>query len=219
VPGGARGIGRLGRQQGEVFALSDPPIEPTEHSARDAGWVRTLFTGRRRRWVVGIVLINLVGVLVLAGIGSAHTDRCGGFSGYSGGGGGGNCEADIFINPYTAPSPVHVGQRLIYLLTVRNQGPDEAYDIHLVVRIPKGVQVNWWMSSEGRYGGGCTYVNRIVDCFFYAGIGKGASVAATVVIVPYTVGVLRTTVSAHSEFITDPHPHNNNVTIKTTVTA
>ena len=200
--------------------MSDPSTEATNEPDGTPSRLLSLVTGRRRRWVIGIVVINLFAVLVLGGIGSARADRCdGGFSGYSGGGGGGDCTADILVNPYTAPSPAHVGQRLIYLLTVRNHGPDDAYDIHVVVRIPKGVQVNWWMSSEGRYGGGCTYVNRVVDCFFYAGIGQGGSVAATVVIVPYAVGVLRTTVSAQSEFVSDPNPHNNNVTIKTTVTA
>jgi uncharacterized repeat protein (TIGR01451 family) len=164
------------------------------------------------------VLINLLGVLALAGIGSAKAQRCGGgFSGYSGGGGNG-CEADLIINPYTAPTPGHVGQRLIYLITVRNHGPDEAYYMTLTIRVPKGVQVDWWMSSEGQYGGGCSYTNRVVQCFFYDGISRGGSVAATVVIVPFQAGMLRTSVAVHSESF-DPNLKNNSVVIKTNITA
>jgi hypothetical protein len=104
--------------------MSDPSPQSTHDPNRIPGRLRSFVTGRRRRWVIGIVLINLFAVLVLAGIGSARAGRCGGgFSGYSGGGGGGGCEADLDLNPYVAPSPVHVGERLIYLLTVRDRGP------------------------------------------------------------------------------------------------
>jgi hypothetical protein len=75
------------------------------------------------------------------------------------------------------------------------------------------------MSSAGEYGGGCSYVNRVVSCFFYGGIQRGGAVAATIVIVPTTVGTLSTQVSAHSRFVDDPHPKNNSVTIKTQVLA
>jgi uncharacterized repeat protein (TIGR01451 family) len=196
--------------------VSDPTVDAPhdEGSRRSRSW--SLFTGRRRRWVIGIVLINLLGVLALAGIGSAKVAQCGGgFSGYSGGGGGG-CSADIIVRPYTAPTPAHVGQRLIYLITIRNYGPDGAGGIQLTIRLPKGVQVNWWMSSSGQYGGGCDYQNRVVDCFFYEGIQRGGSVAATVVIVPIVKGTISTSVSAQSG-THDPHPKNNTVTIKTVV--
>jgi hypothetical protein len=74
------------------------------------------------------------------------------------------------------------------------------------------------MSSEGQYGGGCTYQNRVVSCYFYDGIQRGGSVAATVVIVPTVPGTLRTSVSAHS-YTNDPNPKNNSIVIKTVVTS
>jgi hypothetical protein len=192
-----------------VESTSGAPPEPTSR------WQR-LFTGRARRWVIGIVLVNLVAVLALAGIGSARSQRCGGgFSGYSGGGGG-DCRADLVLNPYVAPNPAHVGERLIYLLTARNRGPDATFDIRMTIRIPKGLQVNWWMSSAGEYGGGCEYQNRVVSCFFYQDLSRGESVAATVVVVPSVPGTLRLSASAHAS-TTDPNPKNNNVTIKTVV--
>jgi uncharacterized repeat protein (TIGR01451 family) len=194
--------------------MDDPTVDsaPPPTGSR---WQRIL-GGRGRRWVIGIVLVNLVAVLALAGIGSARSQGCGGgFSGYSGGGGS-TCKADLIMNAYAAPSPAQVGQRLIYLFTARNRGPDSTFGVSMTIRIPKGLQINWWMSSAGEYGGGCQYQNRVVSCFFYDSLSRGEAVAATVVVVPGAKGTVRLTASAHSG-ATDPHPGNNNVAIKTVV--
>ncbi len=194
--------------------MVDPP-DPVTGGVRSR--LSKLLSGRAKRWVIGIVLVNLIAVLVLAGIGSARVQNCnGGFSGYSGGGGGG-CVADLDVNPYVVPSPAHVGQRLVYLITMRNHGPDRAFYINLTARIPKGVQIDWWMSSAGEYGGGCEYMNRVVSCFFYQDLDKGASVAATIVLVPTVPGTIRMPVHAEAEGAQDPNPHNNSITIKTNV--
>ena len=84
------------------------------------------------------------------------------------------------------------------------------------MRLPKGVQVNWWMSSGDRYGPGCSYQNLVVTCYFYEGIQRGGSVAATIVIVPTVPGTLKTSVSAHA-YTNDPNPKNNSIVIKTVV--
>lgn len=195
--------------------MSDPSVDTTHDEGSSGSRLRRfLFTGRRRRWVIGIVLINLVGVLALAGVGSAKVADCGGgFSGYSGGGGN-QCVADIDVNQYAAPSPVHRGQKLIYLVTIRNHGPDRTFYVQPDVKLPKGVQVNWFMASSDY--GYCEYQNLVVSCFFYEGPGKGQAVAATIVVVPLVKGVIRSTATAHGSF-RDPNPGNNTSTLRVTV--
>ena len=194
--------------------MSDPSIDATRDEGSSGSRLRRfLFTGRRRRWVIGIVLINLVGVLALAGIGSAKVADCGGgFSGYSGG--GNECVADIQVNQYGAPSPVHIGQKLIYLVTIRNHGPDRTFYVQLDVRLPKGVQVNWYMASS-QYGY-CEYENLVVSCFFYEGPAKGQAVAATIVVVPLVKGEIRSVATARGSF-KDPNLANNTSVMRVTV--
>ncbi len=198
--------------------MNDPASNPADNGSggteASSTWFRSLFSGRRRRWVVGIVLINLLAVLVLAGIGSAHVTECGGFSGYSGGGGN-NCHADVSVGQYAAPSPAKVGQKLIYLITIRDRGPDRSGSIELTVRLPKGVQVNWYMASQTDYSY-CQYQNLVVQCYYYGGVNKGGSVAATVVVVPLQKGTLRTVATAHGSS-KDPNKKNNTSTLLVTV--
>src|SRR6476469_1726544 len=102
--------------------MGDMP-EGTDRGRADgpSRW-RSLFATRRRRWVVGIVVVNLLALLVLAGVGSAHSNDCGGFSGYSGG--FNQCQSDMSVTVSPIPKTVSAGQKLVYLVTVKNLGPD-----------------------------------------------------------------------------------------------
>jgi hypothetical protein len=190
--------------------MSDLPDTPKAERVQEPSHWRSVFATRRRRWVVGIVVVNLLALVVLAGVGSAHSNDCGGFSGYSGG--FEPCHSDIGVTLVAIPRSVNVGNQLVYLATVKNHGPDRAFESEMTIRLPAGVAVSWALTSQHDY---CEYEHYFVECYIYD-LQRGQAAAATIVIRPFVAGTMRTTAAVET-FGIDPNPNNNKAVVVVTV--
>jgi len=166
----------------------------------------------RRRWILVATIMTLAVSGATIGLlsGTGLAGGCGGFSGSSGGG----CEADLSVQQFVSVSPATVGQRLFYLITVKNKGPDNAQYTRLVVRMPLNAAAQWAMASSEGY---CEPLDKtkVADCFFYR-LTAGESAAVTLVVVPHTTETLVNRAGVSSQ-TSDPNNSNNVSTLKTRV--
>jgi uncharacterized repeat protein (TIGR01451 family) len=113
-------------------------------------------------------------------------------------------------------STIGVGNRLFYLIQVKNNGPGFAEEVRVVARLPLSAQALWDTSTENGY---CIEVDprvHVADCFFYY-LQPGEKAAVIAVVRPTTAGTIKTTAGV-SSYSTDPNNHNNTATVSTTVT-
>jgi uncharacterized repeat protein (TIGR01451 family) len=193
---------------------------PTESSPRKRG---ILSASLRKRWVkatvLAVVCVNAAALLALPAFGQAPQGSCGGGSGsgFSGGSGSG-CDADLSLRVVQSQSTIAVGQRLFYLMEVKNNGPGFAREVRVVARLPFSTRALWDTTSGNGYGY-CLAVDpkvHVADCFFYY-LDPGEKGAVIVVVRPSKAAIIKTTVGV-SSYTSDPNGKNNIATITTTVT-
>jgi hypothetical protein len=181
----------------------------------------------RRRWVTTatavVVGVNAILLVSLSGLGSAATQQCGGGgsgSGGSGGSGGEECYADLSLKIVQSVKTIPVGQRLFYLMMVKNNGPSFAYGIHLLALLPADTSLQWGLTSGEQYGGDYCLLDQrlhVADCFMDY-LDAGQTTAVTLILVPKKAGIITTRAGVSEQFPKDPNKKNNTATIETTVT-
>ena len=166
----------------------------------------------RRRWILVATVMTLAVSGATIGLlsGTGLAGGCGGFSGSSGGG----CEADVSVQQVVSVSPATVGQRLFYLIIVKNKGPETAQFVRLVVRMPLNAAAQWAMSTGQGY---CEPLDKtkVADCFFYR-LSAGERAAVSLVVVPHSTETLVSRAGVSSQ-TSDPNKTNNVSTLKTRV--
>jgi uncharacterized repeat protein (TIGR01451 family) len=122
--------------------------------------------------------------------------------------------ADLSLSQAATPDPVSVGQQLTYLVTVKNNGPDAAYNASLTAKLPETVT---FVSCAATGGGNCEGDgnNRSVTLPPFA---NGASVTITLVVIVNN-SVAEGTLIENTVTIKSPTPetnqNDNSVTTKT----
>jgi uncharacterized repeat protein (TIGR01451 family) len=119
--------------------------------------------------------------------------------------------ADVGITIEADPSPVLAGNNLTYTLLIKNNGPATADNVAVVDQLPSGVTFVSAAAAQGT----AVVVGGAVN-FDLGSIASGATVAATIVVIPTAPGSIAdsATVSAQ-EF--DPNPDNNSASITTLI--
>lgn len=127
-------------------------------------------------------------------------------------------EADLVIEAVVAPSPTKSGQSLTYLLSVRNEGINDARDVQLRFIVPEGSTLSPIAPAQGD-GWTCQTASQApqVVCTLPL-LGYGAAPVVAVSIVPpfnaaYAVGVAQVESAA-----LDPNPSNNSASAVADIT-
>jgi uncharacterized repeat protein (TIGR01451 family) len=115
--------------------------------------------------------------------------------------------ADLSIEKSARPEPTTVGEKLVYNLTVTNNGPDAATGV--IIRDPLPQEVAFVSASED-----CEKVRGTVTCSV-GRMADGASVTRKIVVRVEHSGELHNTATVRSE-ATDPGPVSNADTESTT---
>jgi uncharacterized repeat protein (TIGR01451 family) len=119
--------------------------------------------------------------------------------------------ADVALTIQANPSAVLAGGNLTYTLLVTNNGPATAENVSLVDQLPDGVT---FVSAVSAQGSARPLGSQV---FFDLGsIASGATVAATIVVIPVAPGLITNSASV-SAFEFDPNTDNNAVSLDTLV--
>lgn len=119
--------------------------------------------------------------------------------------------ADLDLTMTDAPDPVRRGSRLVYTLTVQNNGPSKVGGVSLRDWLPADSTFVSAVSTRGT----CSGLAPVTCAIGALNAGTGASVKITVR--PRARGKITNTASVSSGLATDPNPANNNATVMTTV--
>ncbi|MBN2508147.1 MAG: DUF11 domain-containing protein [Verrucomicrobia bacterium] len=120
-------------------------------------------------------------------------------------------DVDLALAASVAPDPVYAGNPLTCTLTVTNLEPNRASGVVLSNRLPPGAV----FVSGTVPGGACALTNDSVICDLGM-LDTGQSRAATIVILPFTQGLMSNAVSVAANG-RDLNPTNNTATSVTTV--
>jgi uncharacterized repeat protein (TIGR01451 family) len=127
--------------------------------------------------------------------------------------------ADLSISKSGAPNPVVSGNRLTYMLTVTNNGPQDATGVNVTDALPGSLHFNTVGSSQGT----CTRSTTTnpqpkggtVTCVV-GNLANGGKATITIVVTTTTRGTLSNTATVKGNE-TDPDSSNNSATATTTV--
>jgi uncharacterized repeat protein (TIGR01451 family) len=120
--------------------------------------------------------------------------------------------ADLALTKSDSPDPAHVGQNLVYTLTVKNNGPQAATGVTVRDLLPKTTGFGSATASQGT----CTRSKETVVCSLGT-IAAGKTATATILVKPTEKGTITNTASVSLTSPTDPKPTNNTATVTTTV--
>jgi uncharacterized repeat protein (TIGR01451 family) len=126
--------------------------------------------------------------------------------------------ADLSITKSAAPNPVLSGNRLIYTLTVTNNGPKGATGVTVTDPLPDSVHFNSVGSSQGsciRSAAKPVPKDGTVTCSL-GNLANGATASITIVVTSTTPGTLTNAATVSGKEI-DPNPLNNSATATTSV--
>jgi uncharacterized repeat protein (TIGR01451 family) len=121
-------------------------------------------------------------------------------------------EADVSVLKTDSPDPVGIEQNLMYILTIRNSGPDSATGVVLVDTLPASVQFVSATPTQGS----CTRIGQLVTCNLGT-IENGGTVRVTIVVITLDNGTIINTAEVNATE-PDPNRRNNTETETTTVT-
>jgi len=117
--------------------------------------------------------------------------------------------ADLSITMFDSPDPAIAGQNLSYVITIVNNGPDEALDVTVSDWLPSGFTPVSVTSSKGTCGG-----KETLTCYLST-LAKGESATIMLGVIPSVGGIIANTASVVGYGI-DPLD-NNTTTITTTI--
>jgi uncharacterized repeat protein (TIGR01451 family) len=123
-----------------------------------------------------------------------------------------NPGADLALTKTDSPDPAHVGQDLIYTLTVKNNGPQSASGVTVTDPIPKSTG----FGSAGASQGTCTRSKETVVCSLGT-IASTKTATVTILVKPTVKGTVTNTANVTLTSPTDPKPANNTASATTTV--
>ncbi|MGA8764522.1 MAG: hypothetical protein WB562_16760, partial [Candidatus Sulfotelmatobacter sp.] len=119
--------------------------------------------------------------------------------------------ADLAVTVGASPSPVSVTQPLSYVVTLQNQGPQDATNVVLTETLPSGVS----FVSASISAGTCTQANLVVTCSITK-LASGDAALLTIVVIPTATGTANNSVSVMADE-TDENTANNTATVSTRV--
>jgi uncharacterized repeat protein (TIGR01451 family) len=118
--------------------------------------------------------------------------------------------ADVRIAKSGSPDPVHVGDTLVYALTVTNDGPSGAGGVTVSDNLPASVKLMSASASQGSCNPGAS-----VGCSL-GSLAKGASATVDIKVMPGQAGTIANTASVKAD-PSDPNSGNNTASAATTV--
>lgn len=121
-----------------------------------------------------------------------------------------NPAADLALSMTDSPDPVKKGAKLVYTLTLTNNGPSSATNVSLTDILPANISFEGVSTSQGKCSGKAT-----VTCAIGT-LSSGASATVKITIKPFTVGTITNSASA-SASVGDPNTANNNASATTQV--
>jgi len=106
----------------------------------------------------------------------------------------------------TAPSTGHVGQTLLYTITVTNNGPDKAFGVTVNDQLPKNAGFGSASASQGS----CTLKpqKRIVACDL-GDLGSAGTATVSIAVKPTSKGTITNTATVSDTSPADLNPNNN----------
>jgi uncharacterized repeat protein (TIGR01451 family) len=113
-----------------------------------------------------------------------------------------------------APATGHVGQTLLYTITVTNNGPDNAVGVTVSDQLPKNAGFGSASASQGS----CTHKpqKRLVSCSL-GDLAAARTATVSIVVKPTTKGAITNTATVTDTSPADPNPDNNSSSATTTV--
>jgi large repetitive protein len=125
-----------------------------------------------------------------------------------------NTSADLGIEKNDTPDPVTVGDQLVYILTITNNGPSDAANVVVTDTLPANVT---YVSATPSHGSGCSETAGTVTCDL-DNIADGANATITIVVIP-TVATpapgIQNTATVASD--TDDSDNTNNTDTENTI--
>ncbi len=120
-------------------------------------------------------------------------------------------EADLAITKTASPSPLAPGQSVSYVVTVRNNGPNDAANVTVTDNLPPNLTFGAATPSQG---GPCTFASGAVTCpMGTVANGVTVTVGITASLGPDATGISSLTNAATVTSTTDdPNPANNSAT-------
>ena len=125
-------------------------------------------------------------------------------------------EADLAITKTASPSPLAPGQSVSYVVTVKNNGPNDAANVTVTDNLPPDLTFG---SATPSQGAPCTFASGAVTCPMGT-VANGATVTVgiTASLAPDATGISSLTNAATVTSTTDdPNPANNSATAVTPV--
>jgi uncharacterized repeat protein (TIGR01451 family) len=122
--------------------------------------------------------------------------------------------ADLSVTKTDSPDPVHIGQNLVYTITVKNNGPDAATGVTATDQLPKSAGYGSVTTTQGT----CSLKpeKAIVSCSLGT-MASGGTVTIKINVKPAKKGQITNTVSVSSASPADPNTTNNTASATTTV--
>ena len=117
---------------------------------------------------------------------------------------------DLSLTMTDAPDPVKKGAKLVYTLTVLNNGPSTASDVSLTDRLPANTTLINATSTKGACGSAAP-----VNCLIGT-LNAGATAVVTVTVRPQVIGTIINNANVTTR-TNDPNIVNNSATATTTV--
>ncbi len=114
-------------------------------------------------------------------------------------------EADLSITKTASPNPVKAGEHLIYTLTIKNNGPDDATNVVLIDTLQSDVAFVSAVSSEGS----CIESEGLIRCNLGT-IENGGIRTVAITVIPEVPGTI-TNMAVVDAMEDDPDPNNNTV--------
>jgi uncharacterized repeat protein (TIGR01451 family) len=109
------------------------------------------------------------------------------------------------------PGRVPTGRNMAYMLTVANNGPDQATEVTVIDQLPPGVSFVSAAPSQGS----CGESVGIVTCAL-GSMANGATATVDIVVRPTLAGTITNTASV-SALEADPNEINNTDSVETSV--
>jgi uncharacterized repeat protein (TIGR01451 family) len=123
-----------------------------------------------------------------------------------------NAAADLSVTKTDAPDPAHVGQPLVYTVTVTNNGPQEATGVTAVDTLPRNTGSGMVSTTKGT----CSIRKSQVNCSIGT-MASGESVVITITVKPTRKGTITNSVTVSATSPPDPNTANNTATATTVV--
>lgn len=119
--------------------------------------------------------------------------------------------ADLSVTMTDAPDPIRRGGRLVYTLTVQNNGPANAGSVSLVDSLPANATFVSAVSTLGACSGATP-----VTCAIGT-LNSGAKATVKITVKPTVAGTISNSANVSSTLVADPNMSNNSATVTTTV--